>query len=52
MEIVILVSGYNSYVFEKELFESCGLRMKIHLIYKGEQAEKKEFSKSAVGILV
>lgn len=52
MEIVILDSGYESYNFEKELFEKEGFRLKIHPSYKGEPSEKREFAKNADGILV
>lgn len=52
MEIVILDSGYKSYDFEKELFESYGFSLKIHPTYKGEKAKKKKFTESADGILV
>ena len=52
MNIVILDSGYKSYEFEKELFESKGFKLKIHHSYEGEKAEKIEFAKDAHGILV
>ncbi|MFY9150370.1 MAG: C-terminal binding protein [Prolixibacteraceae bacterium] len=52
MEIVILDSGYKSYDFEKELFESHGFSLKVHPSYKGEKTEKKKFAESADGILV
>jgi D-3-phosphoglycerate dehydrogenase len=52
MNIVILDSGYKSYAFEKELFESSGFELKIYPTYEGEKSEKKEFAKDAVGILV
>jgi D-3-phosphoglycerate dehydrogenase len=52
MEIVIIDSGYPSYDFEKEIFEKNGFDLKIHPLYKGDQAEKKEFAKNADGILV
>jgi len=52
MEVVILDSGYKSYNFEKELFESHGFSVKIHPTYKGEKTEKKEFARNAAGILV
>ena len=52
MNIVILDSGYKSYEFEKELFESKGFKLKIHPSYEGEKSEKTEFAKNAHGILV
>lgn len=52
MKIVILDSGYTSYAFEKELFESNGFELKIHPTYEGQKAEKIEFAKEADGILV
>jgi D-3-phosphoglycerate dehydrogenase len=52
MNIVILDSGYKSYAFEKELFESSGFELKIYPTYEGEKSEKTEFAKDAVGILV
>lgn len=52
MEIVILDSGYKSYSFEKELFEKNGFQLKIYPEYKGDPAEKRDFAKNAVGILV
>jgi len=52
MNIVILDSGYKSYAFEKELFESSGFELKIYPTYEGEKAEKMKFAKDADGILV
>jgi D-3-phosphoglycerate dehydrogenase len=52
MKVVILDSGYNSYQFEKELFEENGFELKIHPTYKGEKNEKMEFAKDADGLLV
>lgn len=52
MKIVILDSGYKSYLFEKELFEGNGFELKIHPTYEGEKTEKMEFAKDAHGILV
>ncbi len=52
MEIVIIDSGYESYTFEKELFEENGFRLKIHPAYKGVPSEKRDFAKNADGILV
>jgi len=52
MNIVILDSGYKSYEFEKELFESKGFKLKIHHSYEGERSGKIEFAKNAHGILV
>ncbi len=52
MKVVILDSGYNSYQFEKELFEENGFELKIHPTYKGEKYEKMEFAKDADGLLV
>lgn len=52
MKVVILDSGYKSYAFEKELFESKGFKLKIHPSYEGEKAEKMEFAQDAHGILV
>jgi D-3-phosphoglycerate dehydrogenase len=52
MEIVILDSGYNSYGFEKELFEKNGFRLKIHSEFKGDSFEKRDFAKDSDGILV
>jgi D-3-phosphoglycerate dehydrogenase len=52
MEIVILDSGYKSYDFEKELFESNGFSLKIHPTFKGDPSEKRDFAKEADGILV
>ena len=52
MEIVILDSGYESYSFEKELFEKNGFRLKIFPTYEGVASEKRDFAKNAVGILV
>ena len=52
MEVVILDSGYQSYEFEQELFESHGFSLKIHPTYQGEKAEKREFARNAAGILV
>jgi D-3-phosphoglycerate dehydrogenase / 2-oxoglutarate reductase len=52
MEIVILDSGYKSYVFEEELFEGNGFSLKIFPAYKGNPAEKKKFAENASGILV
>ena len=52
MEIVILDSGYKSYTFEINLFESNGYTVKIHPLYKGEKQEKMEFANNANGILV
>lgn len=52
MKVVILDSGYNSYQFEKELFEENGFELKIHPTYKGEKNEKMEFAKDANGLLV
>jgi D-3-phosphoglycerate dehydrogenase len=52
MKIVILDSGYKSYAYEKELFGGNGFELKIYPTYEGEKAEKTEFAKDAVGILV
>ncbi len=52
MKVVILDSGYNSYAFEKALFEGKGFQLKIHPHYKGKKEEKMEFAKDADGILV
>ena len=52
MNVVILDSGYKSYLFEKELFEENGFELKIHPTYEGEKTEKTEFAKDADGILV
>lgn len=52
MEVVIIDSGYKSYDFEKELFESNGFTLKIFPSYDGQQEEKIEFAKSSSGILV
>lgn len=52
MNVVILDSGYKSYAFEKKLFEENGFQLKIHPLYKGDKAEKKEFAKDAHGILL
>ena len=52
MNIVILDSGYKLYAFEKELFGGNGFELKIYPTYEGEKAEKIEFAKDAVGILV
>ena len=52
MKVVILDSGYKSYIFEKELFEGNGFQLNIHPLYKGEIEEKIEFAKDAHGILV
>ena len=51
MEIVIIDSGYESYQFEKELFEGNGYTLKIYPGYSGESGEKKKFSADAAGIL-
>jgi D-3-phosphoglycerate dehydrogenase len=52
MEVVIIDSGYKSYAFEKELFESNGFQLKIYPSYKGDPSDKKDFAKNADGILV
>ena len=52
MEIVIIDSGYESYQFEKELFEGNGYTLKIYPGYSGEPGEKKKFCADATGILV
>lgn len=52
MEVVILDSGYESYAFEKELFEKNGFSLKIYPTYKGDPTEKMNFAKTADGILV
>jgi D-3-phosphoglycerate dehydrogenase / 2-oxoglutarate reductase len=52
MEIVILDSGYKSYDFEKEVFERNGFTLRIYPTYSGIKADKGEFAKNAVGILV
>jgi D-3-phosphoglycerate dehydrogenase len=52
MEVAIIDSGYKSYDFEKELFESNGFTLKIFPSYDGQQHEKIKFAKSASGILV
>ncbi len=52
MNVVILDSGYNSYSFEKNLFEENGFHLKIYPTYEGDKSEKIEFAKNAHGILV
>ena len=52
MEVVILDSGYNSYAFEKELFEKNSFLLKIYPSYEGTPSEKRDFGKNADGILV
>src|SRR5690554_1499690 len=52
MEIVVLDSGYKSYLFEKELFEGNGFTFKIYHSYIGSLAEKIAFAKEATGLLV
>jgi len=52
MEVVILDSGYESYKFEKELFDGNGFTLRIHPGFKGDAAEKKKFAENADGILV
>jgi D-3-phosphoglycerate dehydrogenase len=52
MEVVILDSGYESYKFEKELFDRKRFTLKIHPEFKGDPAEKKKFAENADGILV
>ena len=52
MEIVVLDSGYKSYLFEKELFEGNGFTFKIYHSYTGSLAEKIAFAKEATGLLV
>ena len=52
MEIVIVDSGYKSYSFEKDFFESKGFSLKIFPTYRGDKFKKKEFARNADGILV
>ena len=52
MKIVILDSGYDSYAYEQQLFEEAGFQLSIFPGYDGKRAEKIEFGKEAVGILL
>jgi len=52
MKIAIIDSGYDSYAFEKQLFEENGFQLSIFPGYDGERTEKIEFAKEAEGILV
>ncbi len=52
MEVVILDAGYKSYDFEKDLFGSVGLQLKIYPTYQGDKEEKRKFAENAAGILV
>ncbi|HRC90221.1 MAG TPA: NAD(P)-dependent oxidoreductase [Bacteroidales bacterium] len=52
MEIAIIDSGYDSYIFERELFEKHGFKVKIYPFYAGDPKEKQNFAKDADGILL
>ncbi len=52
MNVVILDSGYQSYTFEKNIFEGNWFNLKIYPTYDGDRSEKIEFAKDANGILV
>ncbi len=51
-KVVVLDSGYNSYVYEERLFRDAGYQFEIFHGERHDRAGKKEFARDAVGILV
>jgi len=51
-EIAILDAGYDSYDFEKELFEKNGYRLSIYNGHRDDNKAKIEFAKNAHGLLI
>jgi lactate dehydrogenase-like 2-hydroxyacid dehydrogenase len=51
-KIVVIDSGYDSYVYEEELFKNAGYHFEIFPGGRHDHAGKKEFAKDASGILV